>query len=565
MLFFLIPFVIQVLILFFYVIPGEFAIYGSNDDGLIASFSVDRSLNMDSDNWIFIKSLLSIPATLLQQALPSAGVFGFILAITVILSISSIFPLVYFVNSTLHKILLLVIMSIILSIFFLFSMLAPTYTGAALYSGASGFAIILFLLRSNTKYNSDLLILAGFLLSLSYLIRLESFLLTLGFFLVLIVFDLVVFKKPNKDINIFGIPSIFLVVVFCLNFLLEQANYNDEKWRDYLELNEQRHSIQLRTAEYEMENHISKFDWSKYDYSMFRKFSLADPQKLNKESLQIAYDATGSTRGLEALISANFKNEIIFINYSYSNFYWIFTLIFFAFVALFVGLGSKNLIFLFYSLLIILLSLLINYIFAVSYHLPDRLTFNFIYLALIGFLVLSLSEYSKIKNGKRFNNILFLLMTFLLSINAFQSIPKEFNARAESQKLNIEIFRQQSKILERSNENAIYVGTGSRLRYQWQDPYRAYENMSMGGKALLVGWHNLSPIWTNQVSQLSLNPKEFHQEFINNANLYWIDDESAMEGLQGFFQQYSQEPIVIEDKGSIGSDFYRIFKISTEP
>jgi hypothetical protein len=44
MLLFLIPFLVQVAILIFYVIPGRFAIYGSNDDSLIASFSVDDQI-----------------------------------------------------------------------------------------------------------------------------------------------------------------------------------------------------------------------------------------------------------------------------------------------------------------------------------------------------------------------------------------------------------------------------------------------------------------------------------------------------------------------------------------
>ena len=218
MLLFLIPFLVQVAILIFYVIPGKFAVYGSNDDGLIASFSVDNSLSTDKDNWIFIKSLISMPVTLLQEMFPSIGMYGLLLAGTIIISISAIFPLVYFVSRIYIKVLLIVIIAVTFSIFFMFSIIAPTYTGAAIYAGASGFAILLFLFRNNSKNNLDLLILASLLLSISYLIRLESFLLTFGFFLSIFIFHLILSKQFNHNRQIVIIPGMFLFFVFIINY-----------------------------------------------------------------------------------------------------------------------------------------------------------------------------------------------------------------------------------------------------------------------------------------------------------------------------------------------------------
>jgi len=562
MLLFLIPFVIQLSILFLVIIPGKFAVYGSNDDALIASFSVDNSLGTNSDNWIFIQSLLSMPATFLQQIFPSIGVFGFILALTIIISISSIFTLIYFVEIRFNKIVFIIILSVTLSIFFMFSIIAPTYTGAAIYSGTSGFAILFFLIRSKSKNNNDLLVLASLLLSLSYLIRVESFLLTFGFFLVIIIFDILLFRNLNKDIQILKIPGIFLILVFLFNFMLEHINYNDNKWADYIALNDHRHSIQLRTAEYDLENHLTDLNWSEYDYLMFRKFSLADPLKLNENSLQIAVNSTESTRGISALTSANLKNEIIFINYSYSNFHWIFFIILFATATFFVGLRLKNFVFILHTILILFLSFFINFVFAVSYHLPDRLTFNFIYIGLVAILVLAISEFSKLKNEKLSYNIFLLFMTSLLVFTVFQSFPKEFNARAESQKSNIEISALQSRALNQNNKDALYVGTGSRLRYQWQDPYRAYKNLSSNDNLIIIGWHNLSPIWDTQVTDKGIDPNKFHQEFLKNEDLYWIDDVGALEGLQGFYQQYSKNSVVIDDQGFLGTDFYRVYKVT---
>jgi len=559
---FVIPFFIQLSILIFYIIPGGFAIYGSNDDALIASFSVDQSIGSDSDNWVFIKSLLSMPATLLQQALPSLGVFGFILALTIITAISSVFPLIYFVNNLITKILLIVTLSLTLSIFFLFSTISPTYTGAAMYAGASGFAILLFLIRSNTKNNADLLVLASFLLALSYLIRLESFLLSLGFFLVILIIDLVFFKNFNIDKQIAKIPSIFLIVIFLSNLVLETINYNDKNWQEYIQLNDLRHSIQLRTAEYDLENHISDLNWSKYDYTMFRKFSLADPQKLNLESMQTAVAATESTRGIKALTSANIKNEIIFINYSYTTLRWVFAIILLGLAALFVGLGVKNLIFLFYSVVVVLLSFMINFIFATSYHLPYRLTFNFIYVALVAILVIAVSEFSKLVNNDRKYQLLFVLIIFLLSLTFYQTVPHELDNKIRYQKIDIEIFKKQKVALANLDSSVIYVGTGSRVEYHRQNPYKPYENPSVNGNLIIIGWHNLSPTWNTTVRRSGIDPNRFHQEFLKNEKLFWIDDEGSLEMLKGFYEQYASGAVVIDDQGAFGKDFYRILKIT---
>jgi hypothetical protein len=564
MLLFLIPFLVQVAILIFYVIPGKFAVYGSNDDGLIASFSVDNSLSTDKDNWIFIKSLISMPVTLLQEMFPSIGMYGLLLAGTIIISISAIFPLVYFVSRIYIKVLLIVIIAVTFSIFFMFSIIAPTYTGAAIYAGASGFAILLFLFRNNSKNNVDLLILASLLLSISYLIRLESFLLTFGFFLSIFIFHLILSKQFKHNRQIVIIPGMFLFFVFIINFFLDQSNYKKNDWQMYLALNEHRHAIQLRAAEYALENNLTEINWSESDYVMFKKFSLADPNKLNENALITAFKATESTRGIGALTSANLKNEAIFINYSYSGYYWMLIVVLFSLSALFVGLGIKNLIFLLYTIFILIISISINYIFAVSYHLPDRLTFNFIFLTLVALFVIAISEYSLSKKNDLKYIGLSLFVTILLVVNVNESFPDEFYARAEFQKNNIKIFKEQRKSLMATNTNSYFVATGSRIRYAWQNPYFSYKNPAKSNNLIISGWHNLSPIWNTQVRQKGLDPNKFHQEFFKNENLYWIDDDGAKSLLEDFHQQYTTEEVIIEDVGYLGSEFYRILQISTQ-
>lgn len=564
MLLFLIPFLVQVAILVFYVIPGKIAIYGSNDDSLLASFSVDDQIGKNSDNWIFIKSLLSMPVTLLQQIIPEVSIYGLVLAFTVIISISAIFPLVNFVKKTEIKITLILILSCVFSIFFIFSVIAPTYTGAAIFSGASGFAILFFLTRIKERKNIDLLILTSVLLSLSYLIRFESFLLSFGFFALLIFIDLIIFRDFKNTLVTMKVPSFILLTIFLLNLVTEQINYSGDDWDQYLALNDSRHSIQLRTAEYVLVDHLEQLDWSESDYLMFKKFSLADPVKINADTLQSAVNVTSYTRGIDAVVSANIKNELVFINYSYSSFYWLIIIILFAIGAIFVGLGRKNLFFLFYTTIILAISILINYVFAVSYHLPYRLTFNFIFLFVVAILVVAISEYSRQSEQSHSYTVLLFLMTALLSISVIQTLPKEFEARVEYQIRDKVLFNLQQSKLSESEVDMVFVGTGSRLLYQMQDPYRAYQGISNKSNFIFIGWHSLSPIWNTQVLQKGIGPNKFHQEFLENENLYWIDDEGAIPLLKDFYQQYTTKEVIIEDMGYLGSEFYRILKISTQ-
>jgi len=561
-LWFFTPFVIQISILFFYVIPKRIAIYGSNDDALIASFSVDQSLGVDSDNWIFIKSLLSIPSTYMQKLFPSIGIYGLVLALTIIISISALFPLLSFLNSKYLRYNYLLILSVVTFVFFIVAILNPTYTGAALFSGASGFAIIFFLIRTEVKNPIDLLVLSSVLISLSYLIRAESFLLTLGFFSILILFELLVLKKSFLILHILKVPLIFFAIIFSTNLIFDKVNYSGNDWQEYLALNDLRHSIQLRTAEYALEDHLSEMGWSQHDYIMFKKFSLADPEKLNSSTLKIAVEVSESSRGLQAIASANVKNELIFIKYSYSPLNWLLLLLFFTVIALFVGLAINNLIFLLYLILISFLGLAINYVFAVSYHFPERLTFNVLFMIVTAIFIIAISEGIKLDSILPIYKYISATMTLLLFFVVLQVFPTEYSKRTLGNKDKLENFNLQNKTLAASEEFSVFLGTGSRLMFQWQDPYRSYKNLDPREKIIIIGWHNFSPIWNTLVTEKGLDPTKLHQNVLEQENLRWVDNEGARELLEAFHEQYADGSVAVEDLGQLGNDFYRIFKIS---
>jgi hypothetical protein len=568
LLLFAIPFFIQSYLLFFYLLPKNIAVYGTNDDALIASFSVDPALGVDRDNWIFIKSLISIPATYIQGYFSGLGIYGIILGLTIILATSALYVLIDFNPTSFLKFTYIVIYTVIVIVFSSIALINPTYTGAAIFAGASGFALLFFNLILSKQQTADIAILATILISLSYLIRSESFLLTLGFYLLLLGFYFVWNKRTKINYKNLALPGLIFTFLFLINLGLDRANYHDEEWQEFLSLNESRHSIQLRTAEYYLDENLSEVNWSEENFDMFQKFSLFDEEILNKKNLNELIEASSSTRGLTALVNSNPKNELIFIQWSYftyGGFTWIIQIIAFFFLTLIVTLGVRSINLLLYVFPIVLISIGINFIFAVSYHLPPRLTFNFLFLITSAIFVIAIVEINKSQDLSRLNKIFSVVMSATLILFSYSHFPNELNAKIAVNKAEINLLSGQKKSIKelRSvNPNIILIGTGSRLIYYYQNPYKIIKSIDSTEKFIISGWHNLSPISKKKITAQDLPTENFHKEILNNTNIYWIDSENAKDLLQNYFQQYSNERVKVEDVGFIGDPFYRIFRIS---
>ena len=570
LLLFLIPFLVQAYLVFFYLLPKKLAVYGTNDDALIASFSTDPELGLDKDNWIFIKSLFSIPATYLQEFFPGLGVYGVLIALTIILSTSAFYLLFYFVPTNFLKLTYIVVYTIVVIVFGSIALINPTYTGAAIFSGAIGFALLLFTIISGKSRTIDLSILGTVLIGLSYLIRTESFLLTLGFYLILFGFYFLVNRKLKINFIKLIVPSLLFMLVFLINFGLDRNNYRSVEWQEFLNLNDLRHSLQLRTAEYYLDENLNQVDWSEENFDMFQKFSLFDDKILNQENLIKLVKASDSTRGPTSILNANISNELNFIQWSYftyGGFDWILQLIVFLIFALIVTLGRRSINLVFYLLSIILISISFNLVFAVSYHLPPRLTFNFLFLVAISVMIMAISEVIKLESTSFPYKILSSLTTTALILFTYSQFPDEINAKIEVNKNDLKIFDSQENAvneLQTQNPEITLVGTGSRIVYYYQNPYKILKNVNSSDQLVISGWHNLSPISDKKISTQGFSSENFHEEILNNSNIYWIDSENAQELLQKYFQQYSASKVTVEDMGFLGDPFFRIYKISTQ-
>lgn len=561
---FVISFFFQFIVLFVIIIKNNLAVYGSNDDALIASFSTDASLTSDKDNWIFIKSLLSIPLSHAQNYLGDYGAYGFFLAFVIILSTSVVISLITFVkDKNLRKIFFLLGFLSLFPFFFL-AVLNPTYTGAAIFSGAVGFGTLLLAILNHEVAKRDVLLVAGILISISYAIRFESFLLNLGFFMITFMGMQVINKKWDFRAGLLVTPLLIFFSFFLVNFAADKYNYASKDWQEFTAINDLRHQIHLRTAEYVLGNHLTEIGWSESDYGMFRKFSLADQEQLNVQKLEKALEVSEYTRGVEAILKANFKNELIFINYSYLSFQWLIFLLFF-FVLVMLFLSQNKIRYLIGITLIVVLSLAINYVFAVSYHLPDRLTFNILFMVFVGFFMLALFLNINKTQTKSLSRTLPIISLSIFAIGFFWLVPENIFLRIEQNQKIQKVYISQQDFLIQQNSNNRYIGTGSRLIYAGQDPYHKFEQIGSPNQVLILGWHNLSPIWNTHVKNVGLNPMDFHGSLINSSNVYLVDNSDASSLLLDFYSQYSGEEIELQDKGFLGTDFYRLFKIKEKP
>jgi hypothetical protein len=557
-------FLVQTLILFLVIIKNNFAVYGSNDDALIANFSIDGSLGSDKNNWIFIKSLFSIPLTFLQNYFGDVGVYGLFLGFVIILSVSALITLISFINDKSLRRIWLTLMSLVLFLFSFFSLLNPTYTGAAIFSGAVGFGLLLFVISVAVPPKKDLLILSGVLIAISYVIRFESFLLSLGFFTVLLMITQILNRSRGISLKELLIPALIFFLVSSSNFILDRNNYSSEEWKDFLAINDVRHQIHLRTAEYVLGDYLSEIGWSESDYGMFRKFSLADQEKLNLTSLDKALEVSGFTRGVDALVGANYKNELIFINYSYLSFHWLIFLLLILFLLVYL-LTKHKIKYLITVLFILILGLAINYVFAVSYHMPDRLTFNILFMLFVGYfitvLLLNLDAELPSNSIKLFGVSISVLFIIIFT----RLVPGNIDLRIEQNQKLQNIYSLQREYLLRQDIDQVFIGTGSRLIYAGQSPYKKIQQIGQEGQNLIMGWHNLSPIWRKNVSNVGLDAENFHKSVLESNNVYILENSDASTLLLDFYDQYSTSSIELLDTGFLGTDFYRIFKLKTAP
>jgi hypothetical protein len=553
------------LILFYFVIPlSESAVYGTNDDALIASISNGQLTGEPNGYLIFLNPLISFPIAWLQQLIPETNVYVYFLTFVVTLCFSVILG---FINSEKS---IQIKNKIILSIFWALSSitftswfaLSPTYTGASLFGIATSacFAYLFVSSVNNNKfYRNPFLLLFILFLFISIAIRLESIFI-LAFYLIIVFIqknlrNRIIFKK-------LAILTLTSLIIVLFSMATERLTYNNSEWKAYYETNQLRHKIQLREPERKLESLYPEIGWNKNNYDLFLRFILIDESKMNSQDLSKVIEITKENSINKFIKNFSFSQLVENTKLAFAPWTWVVMLFGLLVLITILNLFQKSKIFE-YAVQVFLFSLGIPVLFfylSSSYHLPERISVNL--LGGLSLILVTLSA-SNFKNINKPSNLMSSLQILILLIGSFMYLNRfqiELNARQELYQTWRSIGTQQKQALSSLAEDTKVIGTASSIKSDWQNPYSVFKSLDQRNLTFVLGWHNLSPVWQKGAENIGLSPDDLFDE-LRSPNVLWATNKEDFQTIQEYFTIKLNKPITLEDLGPIGYDQYHFYKV----
>jgi hypothetical protein len=553
---------VQMTSLLIWLFRGKSAIYGTNDDSLIASIASGQLTGQSDPHLIFIQPFFSYPITWLEYLLPQYSGYSIFLIFSTTLSFSAVFSLLIstkqmnFINITLWT-----FFNLIFQTWFAIN---PTYTGASLFAAGAGaaffnYALIQRLSISNLFRNFILTNSALFSI-LCYGIRKEGIYV---FGVLVIPMILIYLKLIIKDIQIIKFYLIPIIIIYFFNFLLYSNLYNSDKWNEYMSLNESRHKIQLRAPEKFIAEKLPAIDWNKEIYFMFVRFSLIDNSQMNNEKLQKILELNQEYVGPKTILQTNFAEIRPIIKEAFNPWTWILKIQ--IIMILIIGLLKlKDKIFkdfVKYLVLQVLMVVIFIVVLSIRYQIPERISLN-----LLAALTLSLFAHTSINQKPRIRSNLtvsissvFLLMLFIYL--ALTRISIETKAREGLYLTRQAYANQQIESLSKLDEQVV-ISNGSGLKTHWKFPYIKWKTFDPRDKTIILGWHNLSPLSSEQFKIRNLNLSNYPKDIINNE-VYWVDSREEIDISRDYFQQFTDKDLDYSEKGKIGNDEYQFYRFLT--
>jgi hypothetical protein len=215
--------------------------------------------------------------------------------------------------------------------------------------------------------------------------------------------------------------------------------------------------------------------------------------------------------------------------------------------------------FLFLSLLLVTavptLYLLLN----IYYQLPDRISVSLMAASSIFILTLGLDGIREKTNANKFFIYSQLVFVIVVSSLYVQRLQTELSARSDLYKSWISIGDQQRKSLSNLASDIVVIGSASSIKSEWRNPYLKFSSLDARNKTVILGWHNLSPIWSKNIDLYGLDKSDF---FLNLAkpNVYWATNKDDFMVMQKYLsEKYDKNNLAI-DSGPIGYEQYHYFK-----
>ena len=554
----------QTVFIYFFIPISESAVYGTNDDALIASISNGQLTGQPNGYLVFLNPLISFPISWLQEIIPNANVYIYFLTFVVTLCFSVIFG---FINSekNIHiknKVILSILWALSSITFTSWFALSPTYTGASLFGIATSACFAYLFVSSTSKskaYRDRFLLLFTFFLFISIAIRLESIYI-LAFYLIILfiqknIRNRIILKK-------FVVLTIISLTIILLSVITERLTYNNSEWKAYYETNQLRHKIQLREPERKLESLYSEVSWDKNTYDLFVRFILIDESKMNSQNLSKVLEITEENSAQKFVQNFSFNQLIENTKLAFAPWTWIVMLFGLSVLLTILNIFQKSKVLEYaFQVLFFFLGIPVLFLYlSSSYHLPERISVNLLGGLSLILVTLSAISFQNIKKPSVLISslqILILLAGSFMYLNRFQI---ELDARQDLYKTWRSIGTQQQQSLSSLPENTKVIGTASSIKSDWQNPYSLFKSLDQRNLTFVLGWHNLSPVWQKGAQNIGLSTDDLFEN-LQSPNVLWATNKDDFQTIQEYFTIKLNKQITLEDLGPIGYDQYHLYKV----
>jgi hypothetical protein len=158
------------------------------------------------------------------------------------------------------------------------------------------------------------------------------------------------------------------------------------------------------------------------------------------------------------------------------------------------------------------------------------------------------------------SQVLILIVGSFLYLQRFQV---ELKARQDLYLTWRSIGEQQGDSLSSQPKEIKAIGTASSIKSDWQNPYSNFKSLDKRNQTFVLGWHNLSPVWTEGINRMEFNPGDLYENLIGN-NVYWVTNKDDYMIIKEYLTIYFGKEISIQDLGPIGNDQYHYYQLAVE-
>ena len=548
--------------LYYFIRSGKGFIYGTNDDAIISSIASGQLTGAPDPHWIFVQPIISVPVTWIQTLNVNYNFYSIFLLASITLSFSVILGLISINASKKIKFLTFILWTLSALTFVSWFSISPTYTSASIFTVSVSLSSLILALASNDKSYIQLnRALFTIFTILSLLIRIESI-----YILIILSVPIIMLNYfENRDIKKFKLlltPIGIVIFIFILNSQLVKFVYSGNEWQQYLSTNSVRHKIQLRAPERILETNYQKFGWDKSTFVQFKNFELADPLEMNAEKLGEIYKENSPNAASALFSEFNLMEYFESIKNAFLNFTWIIYLLIFQILLsslmLFSWKGSQK--YLAFSVFFGTSISVIIYVLSNNYHIPERITFSMLGLSSLVLLAFFKSIKASAANFEFKSLIIILLLFSAFSYPYLTRFNTELNARQNLYKDRNELANNQSLSLSSLEPDVVVISGASSLRFDWINPYNKFKSIDPRDRTLILGWHNLSPVWNKKVKDLGLTKSNIHENLVDK-NVYWASKTESELDIQDYWSNKSGNTQVTK-VSDIGNSEYGLYKIT---